>query len=71
MSYALLVVIVFIGVGAGVWLASHIVEALRPVPQAPETLRWAPAIPIRYIEVESHRASLHQGRGRFKPRSAD
>jgi len=70
MSYALLALIVFIGIGVGVWLVSHIVEGLRPVPQAPQTLRWAPAIPIKYIEVEGHRLRYIRAGARSKPRSA-
>lgn len=36
-------------------LASHLVEALRPQPSAPETLGWAPDIPIRYLELDGTR----------------
>ncbi len=42
---------VFLGVAAGLWSASHIVEALRSAPQAPKTLRWALGIPINYVDV--------------------
>ena len=51
MSFGLRVPVVFTGFGVGPWLVSHIVEALRPVPQAPKTLRWAPDVPIDYIAV--------------------
>ena len=51
----LLVLIVFIAAGIGLWFLSHVVEALRPVPKAPKTLRWAPDIPIDYIEVGGQR----------------
>jgi pimeloyl-ACP methyl ester carboxylesterase len=34
---------------------SFVVEALRPVPQAPATLRWAPEIPIRSVAVGGYR----------------
>jgi len=51
MSLGLPVLVVFIGFGIGLWLLSHIVEALRPVPRAPKTLRWAPHIPIEYVDV--------------------
>jgi len=30
---------------------SYIVEALRPVPKRPETLLWAPRIPIDYVDL--------------------
>ena len=36
----------------GLWLLSHVMEALRPVPKTPATLRWAPEIPIHYVEVD-------------------
>ena len=55
MSFGLPVLVVFIGFGIGLWLLSHIVEALRPVPRAPKTLRWAPSIPIEYVDVSSCR----------------
>ena len=41
----------FVGSVAGVWLVSQITEALRPVPQTPKTLRWAPEIPIGYVDI--------------------
>ena len=64
MSYGLLILTVFIGFGAGLWLVSHILEVLRPVPQAPQTLRWAPDIPIAYIVVGSYRLRyIKAGRG--------
>jgi pimeloyl-ACP methyl ester carboxylesterase len=55
MSLGLLVLIIFIGGVVGLWLVSHILEALRPVPQPPETLRWAREIPIDYVEVDGYR----------------
>ncbi len=64
MSFGLLVLIVFIGFGTGLWLVSHIMEALRPVPQAPTTLRWAPDIPIDYLDVGGYRLRyIKAGRG--------
>ncbi len=33
-------------------LISFIVEGLRPAPDTPKTLSWAPDIPIRYLEVD-------------------
>jgi pimeloyl-ACP methyl ester carboxylesterase len=46
----LIVVLVF-----GPVLVSMLMEALRPVPPVPETLAWAPEIPIRYAAVNGHR----------------
>jgi pimeloyl-ACP methyl ester carboxylesterase len=43
--------LIFAAVGIGMWLVSFLVEALRPKPQAPAKLRWAPDIPISTIEV--------------------
>ena len=51
MSTALSVLFIFIGVGIGVWLLSFIMEAVRPVPHAPRTLRWARDIPVESLEV--------------------
>jgi pimeloyl-ACP methyl ester carboxylesterase len=51
MDTVLWALIVFVGVGLGVWLVSFAVEALRPVPQAPAKLRWAPNVPIESVEV--------------------
>src|SRR5262245_60424770 len=56
--------IVFIGFAVGLWLVSHIIEALRPVPQIPKALRWAPEIPIDYIDVGGHKLRyIRAGRG--------
>jgi pimeloyl-ACP methyl ester carboxylesterase len=64
MSFGLLVLVVFIGFGIGLWLLSHIMEALRPVPRAPKTLRWAPDILINYIDVGGYRLRyIKAGRG--------
>jgi pimeloyl-ACP methyl ester carboxylesterase len=48
-------VLMFAAVGIGVWLASFIIEAIRPAPTPPATLRWAPRIPIQSIEVCGNR----------------
>jgi hypothetical protein len=37
--------VAFVGSAVGLWLVSQITEALRPVPQTPKTLPWAPDIP--------------------------
>lgn len=64
MTFSLTVLVVFIGALIGLWLISHIVEALRPVPRAPEVLRWAPDIPIGYIDVGGCRLRhIKVGRG--------
>jgi pimeloyl-ACP methyl ester carboxylesterase len=55
MILGLLVLVVFIGFGIGLWLVSYVVEALRRAPQEPHTLRWAPDIPIEYVEVDGCR----------------
>ena len=41
----------FVGSAVGLWLVSHITEAMRPVPQTPKTLRWASDIPIGYVDI--------------------
>ena len=51
MSTALSALLIFIGVGVGVWLVSFVVEALRPVPREPQKLRWAPDLPVEHVEV--------------------
>lgn len=51
MDSVLWFLIVFAAVGIGMWLASFVVEAIRPKPKAPAKLRWAPNIPIESVEV--------------------
>jgi pimeloyl-ACP methyl ester carboxylesterase len=64
MILGLSVLVVFTGFGIGLWLVSYVVEALRPVPQAPQTLRWAPDIPIVYVDVCGHKLRyIKAGRG--------
>jgi len=64
MSFGILVLVVFLGAGIGLWLVSYIMEALRPVPQAPTTLRWAPDIPIDYLDAGGYRLRyIKAGRG--------
>jgi pimeloyl-ACP methyl ester carboxylesterase len=56
--------IAFAVVGVGMWLVSFVVEALRPVPQAPAKLRWAPDIPIESVEVNGTRLRyIKNGKG--------
>jgi pimeloyl-ACP methyl ester carboxylesterase len=51
MHSLLCALIVFVAIGIGVWLVSFLIEALRPKPQPPTKLSWAPAIPIETVEV--------------------
>jgi pimeloyl-ACP methyl ester carboxylesterase len=51
MDFWLLTLIIVTGAGVGLWLVSHLIEALRPPPEMPAALRWAPEIPIRYTDV--------------------
>lgn len=56
--------IVLVGGLVGVWLASYVREALRPVPKAPATLRWAPEVPIEYVQVDGQKLRyIKTGRG--------
>jgi hypothetical protein len=45
---------VFVGSAVGLWLVSQIKEALRPVPQTPRTLRWAPLLACPAVDFDSH-----------------
>jgi hypothetical protein len=54
MSTALSALLIFIGVGIGVWLFSFVMEALRPAPRAPQKLRWAPDLPIEHVDIGSN-----------------
>src|SRR6267378_8323574 len=51
MSSWLSTLIIVAGAGFGLWLVSHIIEALRPRPDPPAALRWGPKIPIDYVDV--------------------
>ncbi len=46
-------VLIFISIGMSVWLASFVVEALRPVPEEPRTLRWLPDVPIEHGYIKT------------------
>lgn len=49
-------IIVLIGVLVfGPVVVSLLIEAMRPVPPAPEKLAWAADIPIQYVTVNGHR----------------
>ena len=64
MNFGLLVLVVFLGLGIGLWLVSFLLEVLRPVPQAPKTLRWASDISIDSLDVGGYRLRYIQaGRG--------
>ncbi len=43
-----------LGLGSSIAVVaiSYVVEALRPQPTPPESLAWAPDIPIKYVDVE-------------------
>ena len=51
MNSILFALLVFAAVGIGVWLASFLIEALRPKPKAPAKLRSAPNILIDSIDI--------------------
>jgi pimeloyl-ACP methyl ester carboxylesterase len=51
MSSWLLTPIVVAGACFALWLVSYIVESVRPSPDTPAALRWAPEIPIDYVDV--------------------
>ena len=55
MNATLWFVVIFAGIGVGVWLVSFAVERFRPVPKPPAKLRWAANIPIDTVEVGGNR----------------
>lgn len=55
MNSSLLALIIFIAIGVSVVAISYLVEAFRPKPSPPAKLRWAPEIPIQYVEVKGNR----------------
>ena len=56
--------LVLICLGIGLWLASHVVEALRRPPQAPKRLGWATDIAIDYVTIDGYRLRyVRTGRG--------
>ena len=55
MNSLLWALVIFAAVGVGVWLISFVIEALRPRPKTPTTLRWAPSIPLQTIEVDGNK----------------
>ena len=60
----LLLLVIFIAVGFGLWLLSLVMEALRRAPRAPQALHWAPHIPISYVDVDGLKLRyIKAGRG--------
>jgi pimeloyl-ACP methyl ester carboxylesterase len=51
MTAGTLVLFIVVGSGVALWLVSLVVEAMRPTPAPPTTLRWAPEVPIRHVNV--------------------
>jgi len=55
MSAVLFALVVIADIGTGLWLLSFAIEAMRTVPKPPKSLRWAPDIPIQYVEVNGNK----------------
>ena len=51
MNSVLWALVIFAGVGVGLWLVSFVIEAVRPKPKPPRELRWAPNVPISSVEI--------------------
>ena len=51
MNSVLWALVIFAGVGVGLWLVSFVIEAVRPRPKPPRELRWAPNVPISSVEI--------------------
>jgi pimeloyl-ACP methyl ester carboxylesterase len=49
------ILLVFAAIGFGVWLASFVIEAMRPKPTTPTKLGWAPSIPIQAVEISGNK----------------
>ncbi len=64
MNDVLTTLVMLVAVSAGVPIISLVIEALRPIPAAPQQLRWAPNIPIRYVKINGFRLRYIQaGKG--------
>ena len=64
MNSGLLGLLIFIGVGIGLWLVSHLVEVLRRAPLAPRVLPWARDIPVGYVDIRGCKVRyIEAGRG--------
>jgi len=70
MSSWLSTLIIVAGAGFGLWLVSHIIEALRPRPDPPAALRWAPKIPNRLCRRRGIKLRFIRDRSRPDNRSA-
>lgn len=55
MNNLMLALVAFMAAGISLPVVSMLVEALRPSPSTPKQLRWAPDIPIRYVEIKGVR----------------
>jgi pimeloyl-ACP methyl ester carboxylesterase len=55
MNTVLWALLVFVAVGAGLWLVSFALEALRKAPPLPARLRWAPDLKIEHVNVGGSR----------------
>lgn len=55
MSVVVPAAVLFAGVGISVWVASFILEAIRPAPKLAVTLRWAPQVRNELVEVAGNR----------------
>jgi pimeloyl-ACP methyl ester carboxylesterase len=54
MNSVLWALAIFAAVGGGLWLVSFAIEAIRPKPESPAKLRWAPNIPINSLEIDGN-----------------
>lgn len=64
MSWGLLVLLIAVGGGVAVWLASLLMEQTRRSPSAPKWLAWAPDIAIDYVTVNGQQLRyIRVGRG--------
>jgi pimeloyl-ACP methyl ester carboxylesterase len=46
---------ILVAVCIGLWLVSLAIETMRPIPEPPAKLRWAPDTPISSVEIEGQR----------------
>ena len=55
MNSFLWALMLFAAVGIGIWLVSFVIEALRSKPKTPAKLRWAPTIPVEFVEIDGNK----------------
>ena len=55
MNSFLWALMIFAAVGIGIWLVSFVIEALRSKPKTPAKLRWAPTIPVEFVEIDGNK----------------